>query len=71
MLSITNFWTLKKHTGFDSNKSNVWPLFYFQGCFAEIQSDKEQQGMTRENVMLMYELGVFCTFVELLNIENE
>nr|XP_012148678.1 PREDICTED: striatin-interacting protein 1 isoform X3 [Megachile rotundata]XP_012148679.1 PREDICTED: striatin-interacting protein 1 isoform X3 [Megachile rotundata] len=44
-------------------------LYLAQGCWAEVQSDKEQQDWTRINVMLLYEAGVFPAFVELLNIE--
>ncbi|XP_054284472.1 striatin-interacting protein 1 [Macrosteles quadrilineatus] len=40
-----------------------------QGCWAEMQSDKEQQACTKDNVFLLYECGVFHAFVELLNIE--
>ncbi|XP_026666495.1 striatin-interacting protein 1 homolog [Ceratina calcarata] len=44
-------------------------LYLAQGCWAEVQSDVEQQEWTRKNVMLLYEAGVFSAFVELLNIE--
>lgn len=44
-------------------------LYLAQGCWAEMQSDKEQQACTRENIFLLYECGVFNAFVELLNIE--
>lgn len=46
-------------------------LYLAQGCFAEVQSDQEQQQWARTNVMLLYELGVFGTFVELLGFEIE
>lgn len=46
-------------------------LYLVQGCWAEVQSDKEQQESTRSNVMLLYEAGIFPIFVELLNIEIE
>ncbi|XP_012277148.1 striatin-interacting protein 1 homolog [Orussus abietinus] len=46
-------------------------LYLAQGCWAEVQSDREQQDWTRRNVMLLYEAGVFAAFVELLNIEIE
>ncbi|XP_015609648.1 striatin-interacting protein 1 homolog isoform X2 [Cephus cinctus] len=46
-------------------------LYIAQGCWSEVQSDKEQQDWTRTNVMLLYEAGVFPAFVELLNIEIE
>lgn len=46
-------------------------LYLVQGCWAEVQSDKEQQDWTRTNVMLLYEAGIFPAFVELLNIEIE
>ncbi|XP_016839671.1 striatin-interacting protein 1 isoform X5 [Nasonia vitripennis] len=44
-------------------------LYLAQGCWAEVQSDKEQQDWERTNVMLLYECGTFSAFVELLNIE--
>ncbi|XP_063995251.1 striatin-interacting protein 1 homolog [Diachasmimorpha longicaudata] len=46
-------------------------LYLVQGCWAEVQSDKEQQDWTRTNVMMLYEAGIFSAFVELLNIEIE
>lgn len=46
-------------------------LYIAQGCWAEVQSDQEQQQNTRENVLLLYELNVFAAFVELLNLEIE
>lgn len=44
-------------------------LYLAQGCWAEVQSDTEQQSYTRDNVSLLYECGVFHAFVDLLNIE--
>lgn len=46
-------------------------LYLAQGCFCEVQSDHEQQEWTRENVKLLYNMGVFPVFVELLNYEIE
>ncbi|GLH03611.1 Striatin-interacting protein 1 [Gryllus bimaculatus] len=46
-------------------------LYLAQGCWAELQSDAEQLEWTRKNCMLLYECGVFCAFIELLNIEIE
>lgn len=46
-------------------------LYLAQGCFAEVQSDHEQQLWTRNNVRLLYEMGLFTVFVELLNFEIE
>ncbi|XP_014209420.1 striatin-interacting protein 1 [Copidosoma floridanum] len=46
-------------------------LYLAQGCWAEVQSDKEQQEWEKKNVMLLYECGTFSAFVELLNIEIE
>lgn len=46
-------------------------LYLLQGCWAEVQSDQEQQSFTRQNVMLLYNLGVFSAMVELLNLEIE
>lgn len=46
-------------------------LYLAQGCWVEVQSDDEQQNLTRYNVMMLYRLGVFQAFVELLNLEIE
>lgn len=46
-------------------------LYLAQGCFSEVQSDHEQQQWTHTNVKLLYEMGVFPVFVELLNYEIE
>lgn len=46
-------------------------LYLAQGCFCEVQSDHEQQEWTRENVKLLYNMGIFAVFVELLNFEIE
>lgn len=46
-------------------------LYLAQGCWAEQQSDEEQQQATRYNVMLLNECGVFFAFVDLLNINIE
>lgn len=52
-------------------KSARCVLYLAQGCWAEVQSDREQMDWARKNVMLLYEAGVFSAFVELLNIEIE
>lgn len=44
-------------------------LYLAQGCWAEVQSDKEQYQVSRGNVMLLYEQGAYTAFVELLNYE--
>ncbi|CAH1153784.1 unnamed protein product [Phaedon cochleariae] len=46
-------------------------LYIAQGCWAEMQSDAEQQQWARTNSMLLYQLGVFNAFTDLLNIEFE
>lgn len=46
-------------------------LYIVQGCWAEVQSDSEQQTWTKKNVMLFYKLGIFTAFTDLLNIEIE
>lgn len=46
-------------------------LYLAQGCFSEVQSDHEQQQWTRNNVKMLYEMGLFPVFVELLNFEIE
>uniref|UniRef100_A0A182IZI2 Far11/STRP C-terminal domain-containing protein n=1 Tax=Anopheles atroparvus TaxID=41427 RepID=A0A182IZI2_ANOAO len=44
-------------------------LYLAQGCWAEVQSDQEQQMWAKKNVIMLYEAGVFAAFVELLNLE--
>ncbi|TMW48153.1 hypothetical protein DOY81_006765 [Sarcophaga bullata] len=46
-------------------------LYLAQGCWAEVQSDEEQIQNTRDNVIVLYELGVFLSFIDLLNMEIE
>ncbi|XP_030385935.1 striatin-interacting protein 1 homolog isoform X2 [Scaptodrosophila lebanonensis] len=46
-------------------------LYLAQGCWAEVQSDEEQHQNTRENVIVLYQLGVFSSFIDLLNMEIE
>jgi hypothetical protein len=46
-------------------------LYLAQGCWVEVQSDEEQQSLSRYNVMLLYRSGIFEAFVELLNLEIE
>lgn len=44
-------------------------LYLAQGCWAEMQSDAEQAQWARHNIMMLYEMGTFSAFVELLNFE--
>lgn len=44
-------------------------LYLVQGCWAECQSDAEQQINAKENIMLLYRRGVFQSFIELLFTE--
>ncbi|XP_022915364.2 striatin-interacting protein 1 [Onthophagus taurus] len=46
-------------------------LYICQGCWVEVQSDAEQQEWAHRNSLLLYELGVFTAFTDLLNIEIE
>nr|CAG4643756.1 EOG090X01YQ [Lepidurus arcticus] len=46
-------------------------LYIVQGCWAEVQSDTEQQQWSMRNVMIVYQAGLFTSFVELLNMEIE
>lgn len=46
-------------------------LYLAQGCWAEVQSDEEQHQNTRDNVIVLYELGIFSSFIDLLNMEIE
>lgn len=45
--------------------------YIFQGCWAECQSDKEQQTNAKENVLFLYTYGVYNIFLNLLNVEIE
>ncbi|XP_019867380.1 striatin-interacting protein 1 [Aethina tumida] len=46
-------------------------LYITQGCWAEMQSDTEQAQWARRNSILLYQLGAFNAFTDLLNIEIE
>uniref|UniRef100_A0A1A9Z2P8 Far11/STRP C-terminal domain-containing protein n=1 Tax=Glossina pallidipes TaxID=7398 RepID=A0A1A9Z2P8_GLOPL len=46
-------------------------LYLAQGCWAEVQSDEEQYQNTRDNVIVLYDQGVFTSFIDLLNMEIE
>ncbi|XP_066158816.1 striatin-interacting protein 1 homolog isoform X1 [Euwallacea fornicatus] len=44
-------------------------LYIAQGCWAEVQSDTEQQHWARLNTLMLFQLGTFSSFMDLLNIE--
>jgi len=46
-------------------------LYIAQGCWLECQSDAECIQNIQENVVLLYQNGVFVAFVDLLNLEME
>nr|CAG4647701.1 EOG090X01YQ [Moina brachiata]SVE92870.1 EOG090X01YQ [Moina brachiata] len=46
-------------------------LYIAQGCWLEVQSDAEQHHWARQNVVMLYQLGIFHCFLELLNYEIE
>lgn len=46
-------------------------LYLLQGCWAECQSDIEQQIQAKENVFLLFKHGVFSAFVELFYAETD
>ncbi|XP_013792806.1 striatin-interacting protein 1-like [Limulus polyphemus] len=46
-------------------------LYLVQGIFGECLTLDEQPRLARENIFLLYEAGVFHTFVQLLNMEAE
>ncbi|XP_001945255.1 striatin-interacting protein 1 [Acyrthosiphon pisum] len=46
-------------------------LYLLQGCWAECQSDKDQQTNAKENILFLYKFGVYNIFVNLLNMEIE
>ncbi len=46
-------------------------LYLLQGCWAECQSDIDQQTYTKENVILLYKYGVFTAFIEMFFAEAD
>lgn len=46
-------------------------LYIAQGCWAEVQSDAEQLHWSRVNTLMLFRLGTFNAFTELLNLEIE
>ena len=41
------------------------------GVFAECNTEEDQKKYARQNVFLLYELGVFTTVIQLLGMEIE
>ncbi|XP_050530069.1 striatin-interacting protein 1 homolog isoform X2 [Daktulosphaira vitifoliae] len=46
-------------------------LYLIQGCWAECQSDKDQQSNAKENILFLYKFDIYNMFVKFLNIEIE
>lgn len=46
-------------------------LYLVQGVFGEVDSDEEHQEQVQKNTRLVYKLGIFNSFVELLGMELE
>lgn len=46
-------------------------LYVAQGAWLGVQSDTEQMNSAKENCLLLYKLGAFSAFVDLLNLETE
>ncbi|KAL5245111.1 hypothetical protein ACI65C_012521 [Semiaphis heraclei] len=46
-------------------------LYLLQGCWAECQSDKDQQTNAKENILFLYKFDIYNIFVNLLNMEIE
>lgn len=46
-------------------------LYIAQGAWLGVQSDTEQMNSAKENCLLLYKLGAFSAFVDLLNLEIE
>lgn len=46
-------------------------LYIAQGAWLGVQSDTEQMNSAKENCLLLYKLGAFSAFVDLLNLETE
>nr|CAG4640664.1 EOG090X01YQ [Eulimnadia texana] len=44
-------------------------LYIVQGCWVEVQSDTEQLQWAKINSLLVYETGLFNSFIDLLNFE--
>ncbi|CAG9771079.1 unnamed protein product [Ceutorhynchus assimilis] len=44
-------------------------LYIAQGCWAEVQSDAEQQQWARTNALMLLQVGAFSAFTDLLNLE--
>lgn len=52
-------------------KSARCVLYIAQGGWLGVQSDKEQLDSARESCLLLYKLGAFNAFIDLLNLETE
>ncbi|XP_068234534.1 striatin-interacting protein 1 homolog isoform X2 [Palaemon carinicauda] len=46
-------------------------LYIAQGCWGEVQSDREQGTWARQNVFLLVQCGIWNSFLQLLNLEIE
>ncbi|KAK4301846.1 hypothetical protein Pmani_026037 [Petrolisthes manimaculis] len=46
-------------------------LYIAQGCWGEVQSDREQAMWARRNVFLLVQCGVWSSFLQLLHLETE
>ncbi|XP_070000855.1 striatin-interacting protein 1 homolog [Penaeus vannamei] len=46
-------------------------LYIAQGCWGEVQSDREQAMWARRNVFLLVQCGVWASFLQLLHLEIE
>lgn len=44
-------------------------LYVAQGCWGEVQSDREQHEWSRRNVFLLVQCGIWSSFLQLLNLE--
>ncbi|CAE1318121.1 Striatin-interacting protein 1,Striatin-interacting protein 2,Striatin-interacting proteins 2,Striatin-interacting protein 1 homolog [Acanthosepion pharaonis] len=46
-------------------------LYLVQGVFGECETEENQQYWSKKNVYLLYDLGLFTSFVQLLHLEME
>ncbi|XP_053655459.2 striatin-interacting protein 1 isoform X2 [Cherax quadricarinatus] len=46
-------------------------LYIAQGCWGEVQSDREQNMWARRNIFLLVQCGVWSSFLQLLHLEIE
>lgn len=74
VLIMVNNWvvTQLKQTWYFIYLKMCYIIFtYLQGCWGEVQSDREQAMWARRNVFLLVQCGVWSSFLQLLHLEME